>query len=42
MVVKVDKAKFDALLGKMLSMPPMPNAELKIGKRKRRARKPRA
>jgi hypothetical protein len=32
--VKVDKGKFDALLGAMLSTPPLPKSEVKAGKRK--------
>ena len=32
--VKVDKAKFDALLRAMLSPPPLPKSEVKVGKRK--------
>jgi hypothetical protein len=34
--VKVDKAKFDSLLGAMLSTPPLPKSEVKVGKRKPR------
>jgi hypothetical protein len=32
--VRVDKAKFDGLLRKMLSTPPLPKSEVKAGKRK--------
>ena len=32
--VKVNKDKFDSLLGVMLSTPPLPKSEVKVGKRK--------
>jgi hypothetical protein len=38
--VKVDKCKFDALLQKMLSTPPLPKSEVKVKKRK--PKRPRA
>jgi hypothetical protein len=34
--VKVDKNKFDALLGKMLNTPPLPKAEVKTPRTKRK------
>ena len=32
--IKVDKAKFDALLGAMLPTPPLPKSEVKVAKPK--------
>lgn len=32
--VRVDKAKFDSLLRAMLSTPPLPKSEVKVGKPK--------
>ena len=37
----VEKERFDALLGKMLAMSPMPQAEVKAPRKKRSAKKSR-
>jgi hypothetical protein len=37
--INVDKAKFDALLGKMLATPPLPKSEVKVANPKPKKRK---
>jgi hypothetical protein len=34
--IKVRKAKFDALLGRMLNTPPLPKKEVQVRKRKKK------
>lgn len=37
--VRVDKSKFDALLGAMLSTPPLPSSEVRVAKPKPKIKK---
>jgi len=37
--IKVDKSKFDSLLGKMLRTPPLPKSDVRVAKPKPKKRK---
>ena len=40
--IAIDKAKFDALLKKMLTTPPLPKAEIKTKRKAKKRKKPAA